>query len=146
VTDDRDILRRYSELRDGPGIIVMSLEQCLRYVDAHFARQEKRRLEAIGGADTHHHTRLRGTVSLDYSNNDQRFVIGEGLNLLETQWSTASDTGIYALRDAPSIDAIALAKFHAHSAAPAAVTANCRCSGRQTWAVGVSGAIQKSSR
>lgn len=110
VTDDRDVLRRYPELRDGPGIIVMSPEQCLRYVDAHFARQEKRPLEPIGGADAYRDTRLRGTVSFDYSNNDQRFVIGEGLNLFETQWSKASDTSIYALRDAPSIDAIALAK------------------------------------
>lgn len=110
VTDDRDILRRYSELRDGPGIIVMSPEQCLRYVDGHFARQEKRPLEPAGGLNTYSDTRLRGTVSFDYSNNDQHFVIGEGLNLFETQWSKASDTSIYALRDAPSIDSIALAK------------------------------------
>lgn len=116
VTDDRDILRRYLELRDGPGIIVMSPEQCLRYVDAHFARQEKRPLEPTGGADAYRDTRLRGTVSFDYSNNDQRFVIGEGLNLFETQWSKASDTSIYALRDAPSIESIALAKGAANIA------------------------------
>jgi len=110
VTDDRDILRRYSELRDGPGIIVMSPEQCLRYTDAHFARQEKWPLEPTGGVNAYRDTRLRGTVSFDYSNNNHRFVIGEGLSLFETQWSKASNTCIYALSDAPSIDSIALAK------------------------------------
>lgn len=110
VTDDRDILRRYSELRDGPGIIVMSPEQCLRYTDAHFARQEKQPLEPIGGVNAYRDTRMRGTVSFDYSNNNHRFVIGEGLSLFETQWSKASNTCIYALSDAPSIDSIALAK------------------------------------
>ena len=117
VTDDRDILRRYSELRNGPGIIVMSPEQCLRYVDAHFARQEKRPLEPTSGVNAYSDARLRGTISFCYSNNDQRFVIGEGLNLSETQWSKASDTSIHALRDAPSIESIALAKGAANIAA-----------------------------
>lgn len=117
VTDDRGILRRYSELRDGPGIVVMNPEQCLGYVDAHFARQEKRSLDPTSGVDAYRDGRLRGTVSFDYSNNDQRFVIGEGLNLFETQWSKASDTSIHALRDAPSIDSIALVKGAANIAA-----------------------------
>jgi hypothetical protein len=110
VTDDRDILRRYSELRDGPGIIVMSPEQCLRHIDAQFARQEKRPLEPTGGDTGYRDPRLRGTVGFDYSNNNQRFAIGEGLNLFETQWSKASDTRIYALNDAPSIESVAVAK------------------------------------
>ena len=117
VTDDRGILRCYSELRDGPGITVMNPEQCLRYVDAHFARQKKRPLDPTGGVEAYRDGRLRGTVAFDYSNNNQRFVIGEGLNLFETQWSKASDTSIHALRDAPSIGSIALAKGAANIAA-----------------------------
>lgn len=81
-----------------------------RFVDAHFARQEKRPLEAAGGADAYTDARLRGTAFFDYSNNDQRFVIGEGLNLFETHRSKASDSRIHAVRDAPSMDAITLAK------------------------------------
>jgi hypothetical protein len=110
VTDDNGILRRYAELRDGPGILVMSPAECLRYVDGHFARHQKKTLEPARKNETYWDKRLKGTVTFDYSNNEQRFSIGDGLNLFETQWSKASDKRIYALRDAPSVEALALAK------------------------------------
>jgi hypothetical protein len=110
VTDDTGILRRYAELRDGPGILVMSPAECLRYVDGHYARHQKKVLNPVRNDEAYRDKRLKGTVTFDYSNNDHRFSIGEGLNLFETQWSKASDERIYALRDAPSVEALALAK------------------------------------
>lgn len=110
VTDDNGILRRHVELRDGPGILVMSPAECLQYVDKYSARHQKKVLEPARDDETYRDKRLNGAVTFDYSNNDHRFSIGDGLNLVETQWSKASDKRIYALRDAPSVEALALAK------------------------------------
>lgn len=110
VTDDKHILRRDVELRRGPGILVMSPAACLGYVDGRIAQQQKKVLQLIRDDETYRDKRLMGTVTFDYSNNDQCFSIGDGISLFETQWSKASDKRIYALRDAPSVEALALAK------------------------------------
>jgi len=110
VTDDRGILRRHVELRNGPGIMVMSPAEALRYVDTYHDRQQKRVLVVTGNDVDYHDKRLMGSVTFDYSNNDHRFSIGEGLHLFETRWSKASDRRIHAYRDSPSIDALAIAK------------------------------------
>lgn len=110
VTDDTGILRRCAELRNGPGILVMSPAECLRYVDGHAARHQKKLLEPVGADESYRDKRLKGRVRFDYSNNNHRFSIGDGLNLFETQWSKASDKCIYVLRDAPSVEALAVAK------------------------------------
>jgi hypothetical protein len=110
VTDDGDILRRYVQLRDAVGICVMSPAECLKYVDGHLARYRANSLAPVSDDAAYRDKRLKGTVTFDYSNNDHRFAIGEGLHLFETQWSKASDVRIHAVRDAPSIEAIAVAK------------------------------------
>jgi hypothetical protein len=52
---------------------------------------------------------LSGTVIFDYSNNDGRFVVGNGDMLFETHWSRAGTDSIHAYNDAPSIRSIAIA-------------------------------------
>jgi hypothetical protein len=110
VTDDGAILRRYRELQDAIGILVMSPAECLRFVDGHYSRREAKELKPANDDAAYRDRRLKGTATFDYSNNDHRFAIGEGLYLVETRWSKASDTRIHAYRDSPSIEAIALVK------------------------------------
>ncbi len=110
VTDDKRILRRSDRLQSGPGIQVMSPAECLKYVDEYRARHEKKVLEPVHNDSAYRDSRLKGTATFDYSNNDHCFSIGDGLNLFETQWSKASDVSIYAYSDPPSIAAVALAK------------------------------------
>ncbi len=110
VTDDGDILRRYAQLRDAVGILVMSPAECLKFVDGHYARHQAKSLAPVSDDGAYRDKRLRGTATFDYSNNDHRFAIGEGLYLFETRWSKASDERIHAYRGSSSIEAIALAK------------------------------------
>ncbi|MGV8955474.1 MAG: hypothetical protein ACOH2M_30545 [Cypionkella sp.] len=110
VTDDRGILRRYQQLRDGVGILVMSPAEAVQFVDDHQARHQQRMLGPVRNDTAYRDRRLAGTVSFDYSNNDHRYSIGDGLSLIETQWSKASDRAIHAYRDTPSVEAIALAR------------------------------------
>lgn len=49
-------------------------------------------------------------MTFDYSNNNGRFVIGEGHFLFETEWGKASDRAIRVYNDPASIDGLALAK------------------------------------
>jgi len=110
VTDDKGILKRSTELRDGPGILVMNPSECLMYIEEHRSRSQKKQLVPNNADERYWDKRLKGSVTFDYSNNDHRFFIGEGLNLFETRWSKASDREIYAYRDPPSIESIAFAK------------------------------------
>ncbi|AZO13996.1 hypothetical protein EJ069_04245 [Mesorhizobium sp. M2A.F.Ca.ET.043.05.1.1] len=110
VTDDGGLLRRYQQLRDSVGILVMSPAEALRFVDAHHARHQQKFLEPAGNDEAYRDRRLRGTVTFDYSNNDHRFSVGEGLYLFETRWSKASNHSIHAYRDEPSVESIALAR------------------------------------
>jgi hypothetical protein len=52
---------------------------------------------------------LSGHVTFDYSNNNGRFVIGNGKLKFETAWSKASDDSIYVYNDPASIEDVALA-------------------------------------
>jgi hypothetical protein len=52
---------------------------------------------------------LSGTVVFDYSNNNGRFVVGNGDMLFETHWSRAGTDSIHAYSSAPSIRTIAIA-------------------------------------
>lgn len=110
VTDDGGILRRSAQLRTAVGVLVMTPSECLSFVDSHHARNQAKILAPAIDDAAYRDRRLRGTATFDYSNNDHRFAIGEGLFLFETKWSKASDQSIHAYRDSSSIDAIALAK------------------------------------
>ena len=110
ITDDGEILRRSSQLEGGIGIRVMRPAECLRFVDDYYTRHQKKSLTPSTNNAAYRDKRLRGTVNFDYSNNDHRFSIGDGLYLFETRWSKASDTSIYAYRDGSSVEAIALAR------------------------------------
>jgi hypothetical protein len=110
VTDDKGILRCFVQLRDAVGILVMNPTDCLKFVDDHHSRQQTKSLVPASDDAAYRDMRLMGTVTFDYSNNDHRFAIGEGLFLFETEWSKASDKSIYAYRHRPSIEALALAK------------------------------------
>lgn len=109
VTDDGGILRRFAQLRESVGVIVMTPSECLKLVDCHYSRNQAKSLAPTTDDLAYRDRRLKGTATFDYSNNDHRFAIGEGLFLFETKWSKASDQRIHAYRDSSSIDAIALA-------------------------------------
>jgi len=110
VTDDGGILRSHEQLKQRPGILVLSPADCLRSVDAHLARYKSRTLHPERVAAGYHDPRLQGIVTFDYSNNNGRFSIGDGFHLFETNWTKGSDTTIHALNDPSSIEAIALVK------------------------------------
>lgn len=52
---------------------------------------------------------LSGTVVFDYSNNNGRFIVGNGDMLFETHWSRAGTDSVHAYSSAPSIRSIAIA-------------------------------------
>lgn len=52
---------------------------------------------------------LSGRVTFDYSNNNGRYVIGNGELKFETAWSKASDDSIWVYNDPASIEGVALA-------------------------------------
>ena len=53
-------------------------------------------------------TSLFGEVVFDYSSYNGRYVIGHGKAEFETDWSKASDRGIYVLNDPPTINGVAV--------------------------------------
>jgi hypothetical protein len=108
VTDDGHLNKRATELKK-LGAVIMRPAQCIAYIEGIDDRAKPKTLTASSGAE-YHNRGLSGVVTFDYSNNNGRFVIGEGHFLFETRWSKASDTSIYALRDPPSIEGVALAK------------------------------------
>lgn len=108
VTDDGHLNRRADELKR-LGVVVMSPAQCVTYIEAIDERAKLRKLIASSSVGYHDRS-LLGSVTFDYSNNSGRFAIGEGYFLFETCWSKASDESIYALRDPPSIEGVALVK------------------------------------
>ncbi|MFN3609326.1 MAG: hypothetical protein ACK4Y9_09700 [Hyphomonas sp.] len=109
VTDDRTILKNREPLERGLGIVVMNPTDCLSHVEGIELRSQPRKLPSEGINPAYHTTRTEGSVTFNYSNNNHRYVIGEGEFLFETRWSKASDKSIYALSDPASISAIALA-------------------------------------
>jgi hypothetical protein len=52
---------------------------------------------------------MSGIVTFDYSNNNGRYVIGDGDMAFETAWSDGGNTAIHAYNDPPSIRSVALA-------------------------------------
>lgn len=110
VTDDKGILRRREQLKRGPGILVMSPADCLAHIDQIILRSVPRTLPTDGIAPEYHARELRGAVTFDYTNNNQRFALGEAQHVFETRWSKATNTSIHAYSDAESIEALALAK------------------------------------
>lgn len=110
VTDDSGILGKAEELRSSPGIVVMRPDRALSHVQASIERQTTSSLETEDMDPKYQSKALRGTVTFDYSNNNHRFVIGEGQFLFETRWSKANATSIYAYNDPPSIKRLALLK------------------------------------
>ncbi len=108
VTDDGHLNRRTDELAKF-GIVIMRPEACLAYVDEIEARSVPRTLQPDTRTD-YHCSALSGVVSFDYSNNNGRYVLGEGHFLFETKWSKARKTAIHAYNEPSSIDGLALAK------------------------------------
>ncbi len=53
--------------------------------------------------------RAHGIVEFDYSNNDGKFRIGEGLHEIETRWNKASNTSIHCTSDGSGVRGVALA-------------------------------------
>lgn len=109
VTDDKAMLRKSAELKRAPGIVVMSPVECLTFLNDVVERNRKVPLQSKKAVAGYSSKNLQGRVTFDYTNNNGSFVIGEGLFLFETEWTTASDVAIYAYRDAPSIDSLAIA-------------------------------------
>lgn len=110
VTDDRAILRKSSELKRSPGIVVMSPAECLNFLNNLIESAKKVPLRSQKTAAGYSSNNLQGQVTFDYTNNDGRFVVGEGLFLFETKWSSASKISVHAYSDAQGIDCIAIAK------------------------------------
>lgn len=110
ITDDKGILRRRDQLRNGPGIIVMTPAQALSHIDDIALRSAPRTLPTGGLSPDYHSRALRGTVTFDYTNNNRSYVLGEGQHLFETKWTKASNTAIHAYSDGSSIEALAVAK------------------------------------
>jgi hypothetical protein len=108
VTDDGRLNQRAEQLKK-LGAVVMRPGECVAYIESLAHRSQPQSLTSASSAE-YRDQRLEGVVTFDYSNNDGRFTIGEGHFLFETDWSKASDTSIYALRDPPSIDGLALVK------------------------------------
>ncbi len=109
VTDDKGILRKRDQLK-GIGILVMNPAQCVGHIDDIVMRSKPRTLPSDGIPASHHSRRLGGTVTFDYTNNNQVFALGEAQHLFETMWTKASNTSIHAYSDGPSIHALALAR------------------------------------
>jgi hypothetical protein len=110
ITDDKGILRRRDQLRNGPGILVMTPAQALSHVDQIALRSGPRTLPTEGLSPRYHSRALRGRVTFDYTNNNHSYALGEGQHLFETKWTKASNTAIHAYSDGASIDALALAR------------------------------------
>jgi len=110
VTEDKEILRKRDTLKISPGIVVISPQECVEYVEEIEEKQSKKILENPSANPGYHSPAFAGGVSFDYSNNNGTYVIGEGYFLFETKWSKASDICIYAYNDATSIEGVALAK------------------------------------
>jgi hypothetical protein len=91
VTDDRDIWRRREALEKGPGIVVMRPADCLAFLDGIETRARPKLFPTDGVNPAYQSTALRGRVAFDYSNNDNRYALGEGHFYFETRWSKASD-------------------------------------------------------
>lgn len=110
VTADRGILKKAEALRASPGIVVMSPTECLAFLERQREDLALAPLASDGTPAAYRSVAHSGTVTFDYSNNDGRFAIGDGVFLFETMWSKASDVSIRAYSDPASIDGVAIAK------------------------------------
>lgn len=110
VTDDTGILKKKVFLQTSPGVLVMKPQECVDYLHELDSIKEKRILQADSKNGKYQAKALQGKVSFDYSNNNGRYIIGEGYFLFETMWSAANYLCIHAYSDPESINAIALAK------------------------------------
>jgi len=109
LTDDTEILKKLEPLWSQFNIQVMTPKSCIAYV-----RELEEKANKPLGTPPFNQDYVSATASghviFDYSNNNGRFIIGNGAWLFETAWSKASDVLIHAYHDAESIDAIALEK------------------------------------
>lgn len=108
VTDDKKILNKQETLKKSYGLIVMSPVNCLNYLKSVIKSNEK--VIITSPDDRYRSKAFVGQVAFDYSNNNGKFIIGDGYFLFETKWSKASKDRIHAYNDAPSIHSIALAR------------------------------------
>lgn len=109
VTDDRGILSKRDQLRQSPGIVVMTPAQCVAHIDSIMERSKPRMLPTEGLNPAYHDRRISGRVTSNYSNNNGLYALGEGQHLFETTWSKGDESQIYVYRDGPSIEAVAIA-------------------------------------
>lgn len=110
TTDDRGILKKKSTLKSSLGVVVMTPEECLEYIEKVASEKEERELVPSTPNEGYSSPALSGKVTFDYSNNNGRYSIGSGFFLFETKWSHASQDAIHAYSGSESVESIALAK------------------------------------
>ena len=110
VTDDKGILKKSEELKRSPGIVVMSPASCREFLQQLVDRAKKVSLFSERAVAGYEKKDLSGRVSFNFTNNNGRFAIGDGLFLFETAWTEAGANSIYIYTDPASIDTLALAK------------------------------------
>lgn len=110
VTDDGTMLRKSEELQRSPGIVVIAPTACLQFLQKLVERTEKVPLHSVRAVTGYVSKDLHGQVSFNFTNNNGRYVIGDGLFLFETAWTTAGADSIHVYNDPESIDSLAIAK------------------------------------
>lgn len=108
ITDDGGILNKAEGLRNLLGITVMSPSDFATYARNQIQEALKEGLTTTG--NEYFSRPSQGIVEFDYSNNNGRYTIGQGLYAFETVWSKASNTSIHAYSDGSNVDTIALVK------------------------------------
>ncbi len=109
ITNDSDMLKKKDALKTAFKVVVMSPEECAKYLDVITAKESYPFEKHVGRAD-YHSPALKGTVTFDFTNNDHKYTIGTDDWIFETRWSECSDDEMYAYNDAPSILALAVAE------------------------------------
>ncbi len=109
VTDDKGILGKNKTLKSSLGLVVMSPEACLEYIEREASQHEASEV-VFHGKDGYQNSALSGKACFNYSNNNGRYFIGSGMFLFETMWTHASQNSIHSYSDPASIDSIALDK------------------------------------
>lgn len=110
VTDDGAMLRKREALAAALGLVLKTPAECLHYVEEIERRARPRTLSSATVKASYQSRALRGQVTFDYSNNNGRYVLGEGHFLFETRWSKSSDASIQVHNWEASIDGMAIAK------------------------------------
>jgi len=108
ITDDKGILKKSETMRNSLGITVMSPGEFTKYIRSQITSSLSTHITDV--PDNYYSKPSRGLVEFDYSNNNGKFTIGQGIYAFDTKWSKASDVSIHAYSDGENIEAIAIGK------------------------------------